>query len=476
MKNSTIALIILCTTSVWAQDSPSATTYKKKVLDQAEVDFVSSYYVQDGQHAAVTGGIGTEKLEDFATNIVVAAPLNEDDVLTVDVGVSAYTSASSSNVNPFTSTSTSTGASGQGIQVINPKPKGTPWQASSGASAEGALFALNTSYSHSNDDRTKIWNAEASISHEFNYNSKGIGGGYTRLYNHKNTELSLKGNAYFDNWTIIYPTELKEYNRYGASFLGNGYFTGVSVFDQTQTVSHLYLPNTFKAWDSTTRNSFSTSFSFSQVLSKKLQFSLFFDILQQQGKLSTPYQRVYFQDKPNYYIGLKEYIPVYTSSSNVGVFQLADDIERMPSKRSKIPLGMRLNYYINEKIIFRSYYRYYWDDWGIKSHTLSIEFPVKLNDAITVYPMYRYYTQTASKYFAPYEQHLSTEKYYTSDYDLAGFDANQYGVGATYNDPLTRFGIFLLGLKNIDFRFNHYVRSDGLTANIASVSFKFLAN
>jgi hypothetical protein len=90
--------------------------------------------------------------------------------------------------------------------------------------------------------------------------------------------------------------------------------------------------------------------------------------------------------------------------------------------------------------------------------------------------MYRYYTQTASKYFAPYEQHLSTEKFYTSDYDLAGFDANQYGVGASYNDPLTRFGIFLLGLKNIDFRFNHYIRSDGLTANIASVSFKFIAN
>ena len=77
--------------------------FKKRVLESTEVDFLASYYDQDGTHSAVSGGIGSEKLNDFATNIVVAMPLNDDDVLTVDLGLSAYSSASSSNINPFES-------------------------------------------------------------------------------------------------------------------------------------------------------------------------------------------------------------------------------------------------------------------------------------------------------------------------------------------------------------------------------------
>ena len=459
---------------IYAQKQDSTAVFKKKVLEGTEVDFVSSYYNQNGQHAAVSGGIGTEKLKDYASNIVVATPLNDDDVLTFDVGISAYTSASSSNVNPFNSILSSTGASGQTTQVNNTKPTGTPWQASSGASGRGALLAVNTSYSHSSNDRNFIWNADVALSTEFNYNSRGLGGGVTKLFNHKNTEVSFKANAYFDNWKIIYPTELNEYNTYGNSFLTSGHFQGVTVLNQNGVGSTLYRPTTFKPWESSARNSFSGSFSFSQVLTKRMQVSLFFDILQQQGMLSTPYQRIYFADKANYYIGDKQYIPIYQSPDNKGVYQLADDIERLPGKRFKLPVGLRWNYFINEKFVLRTYYRYYQDDWDIKAHTFSVELPVKLSDAFTVYPMYRYYVQTQSKYFAPYEQHLSTEQYYTSDYDLSAFVANQYGVGATYTDLLTQFSIFGLKVKNIDFRFNHYARSDGLNANIATISFKFI--
>ncbi len=41
------------------------TEYKKRVLETAEVDYVMSYYTQDGSHASVTGGVGTEKLQDI---------------------------------------------------------------------------------------------------------------------------------------------------------------------------------------------------------------------------------------------------------------------------------------------------------------------------------------------------------------------------------------------------------------------------
>jgi hypothetical protein len=51
------------------------------VLENTEVDVLLSYYNQDGVHSAVNGGIGSEKLSDIASNIVVAVPLNDDDVL-----------------------------------------------------------------------------------------------------------------------------------------------------------------------------------------------------------------------------------------------------------------------------------------------------------------------------------------------------------------------------------------------------------
>ncbi|NNC35078.1 MAG: hypothetical protein HKO09_09385, partial [Croceitalea sp.] len=75
--------------------------YKKRVLESSELDMLFSYYSQDGQNAAVTGGEGTEALTDATSTLVLKMPLNDDDVLTDDVGLSAYTSASSSNVNPF---------------------------------------------------------------------------------------------------------------------------------------------------------------------------------------------------------------------------------------------------------------------------------------------------------------------------------------------------------------------------------------
>jgi hypothetical protein len=437
---------------VFSQESSDSIQFKKRVLESTEVDFLLSYYKQDGSKSAVSGGIGSEELTDLASNIVVAMPLNDDDVLTVDIGISAYSSASSSNINPFDN--------GQ---------KPTPWQSSSGASESDQLLSITANYAHTSDSRNFIWNADVSFSNEYDYNSVGIGGGVAHLFNNKNSEISLKVNAYLDQWQPIYPKELQQYIDFGTNFSN-----GATVWDQNGQATTNYLPSAFQTISSVNRNSYSASFGFSQVLTKKIQVSVFFDVLQQQGLLSTPYHRIYFADKANYYIGQAQYIPEYENESNAGVYKLADDIERLPDNRFKLPIGARLNYYINERFVLRTYYRYYTDNWDIQSHTASIELPIKVSERFTVFPTYRFYTQTQSKYYAPYETHLSTEKYYTSDADLSGFDANQYGFGINYTDIFTGGKIWKLGLKNIDLRFNHYQRSDNLTANIATIGFKFI--
>ena len=411
MKNLFSLFIILFAATIFAQDSTS--TYKKRVLEAPEVDFLASYYTQDGDNAAVSGGIGTEKLTDITPTIVVAIPLNDDDVLTIDAGVSAYTSASSSNIDPFDGSSPA-----------------DPYVASSGASSSDVWFGGNINYSHSSDSRNDIVSAKVSVSSEFDYFSFGFGGTYTKLFNEKNTELSVHANVYLDTWKLLYPIELRQ-------------------------------SSGFNGLDKTNRNSYSIGFGFSQILSKNLQGSLSLDLVQQQGLLSTPFQRIYFSDLPDRF------------REN---FQLADDIERLPDTRFKTAIGGRLNYFINEMFVLRTYYRYYFDDWGINSHTASIEIPIKITDKFTLYPSYRYYNQTAADYFYPYETALSTDEFYTSDYDLSEFSANQFGFGISYTDIFAKLKLARFGLKSIDLKYDYYKRDSGLHYSLISAGFKFVGN
>lgn len=418
-------LVGMLSTTVWSQQSN--TSYTQRVLETSELDVLFSYYDQDGQNAAVTGGEGTEELTDATSTLVLRLPMNQDDVLTVDVGLSAYTSASSSNVNPLDGNNAST----------------TPFDASSGESRKDLLAYINPSYQHSSEDRNSIWSANLYFSTEYDYFSLGFGGSYTRLFNEKNTEVSIGGRLFLDKWNAIYPVELR---------------TG--FFDDRVTGNGTYNPN-FTPFDKENRNSYSVSLSFSQILHKKLQASLLVDVVSQNGLLSTPFQRVYFGDTEAFFID---------------EFQLADDVERLPDSRFKVPVGGRLNYYVNELLVLRSYYRFYWDDWGITSHTASIEAPFKLTDRFTLYPNYRFYTQTAADYFYAKEDALSTFDFYTSDYDLSAYDAHQYGLGVQYKDIFSSAKILTFGLKTIDLRFSQYDRSDGLNAFIVTLGATFVGN
>ena len=455
MKNNIIIIMFLCFGSAWSQQD-STLVYKKRVLETTEVDFLSSYYSQDGNNASVTGGIGTEELTDATATIVVSMPLNEDDVLTIDAGISAYTSASSSNTDPFDD---SDGA--------------TPWSTSSGASASDVWANINADYSHSSDDRNTIWNADLSLASEYDYFSLGFGGGLTKLFNEKNTTIGVSAKVYLDTWNPVYPIELRSFEDNNGN-LTQGLFSNLNIIDQNGNTSLAYNPVNYKSIQDKGRNTYSLSLSFSQILSKNAQFSVFLDLVNQQGWLANPLQRVYFSDVDNYYVGNAASIPNYTSSGNTDVFQLADDIERLPDSRIKIPVGFRFNYYLNEVFTVRTYYRYYFDDWGIKSNTASIEVPIKISQKFTLYPSFRYYDQTEADYFAPYEQNLSTEQFYTSDYDLSKFSANQYGFGISYTDIFSSAHIWELGLKSIDFKYNNYQRNTGLTANYFGLGFKFV--
>ncbi|MEA1787434.1 DUF3570 domain-containing protein [Arenibacter sp. GZD96] len=431
-----VALVGCFIGSTYGQQTP-VESYKKRVLETTEVNFLSSYYSQDGDNAAVTGGFGTEELTDFTSTFVVAIPLTDDDVLTIDAGISAYTSASSSNIDPFDSS--------------NPAD---PFVESTGSSRSDLWASVSGTYTHSSDDRNDIWSATLSVANEYDYFSIGGGGSYTKLFNEKNTEVSVNGHVYIDSWKAIYPIEFRQPGTPGSEDEGEGF----DINDFVVT-GNLNFREAFSEFGSEGRNTYALGFGFSQILSKRLQVSLAVDLVAQDGLLSTPFHRIYFSDVEDTFI------------EN---FQLANDIERLPDTRFKVAVGGRLNYYINEMFVLRTFYRYYSDDWGISAHTASVELPVKIGQKFTVYPSYRYYTQTAADYFAPFEGHLSSSTFYTSDFDLSDYNANQYGFGINYTDIFAKFHLWKWGLKSIDVKYNSYDRSNTLSSSIITTGFTFV--
>jgi len=368
--------------------------YKMKANSkEIEIDFLSGYYQQDGNNGAVTGGIGTEELTDISNIIVVKIPLDSINSLTVSGGADYYTSASTDNINDNVSS----------------------------ASSKDIRAYTNLIYQRKNLKKSQTLGARLGFSAEYDYTSFNAGLSYAKEFNDGNSELSLNGQVFIDNWDLIYPQELR---------------------------GSVSLP-------SSGRQSYNLQLGYAQVINKRLQMLISLDAIYMKGLLSTPFHRVYFAD------------------------QTTPDIERLPSSRLKLPLGIRLNYFPFDNFVVRSYYRFYWDDFGIKAHTMSLETPIKLSNSITVSPFYRYNTQTSADYFAPFEVHNSTDAFYSSDYDLSALSSHKFGLGFKYSPvygisrakvPLTK-KIFMF--KSVELRSAYYKRSTGLNAFIVSLGLSF---
>ena len=88
---------------LYAQSTKDTTVYQQKKLGVEEVNLVSSLYGQNGDHSAVTGGIGTERVTDFANGLELKL-VGQDKTahkhtLTFGLSIDHKTSASSGYVN-----------------------------------------------------------------------------------------------------------------------------------------------------------------------------------------------------------------------------------------------------------------------------------------------------------------------------------------------------------------------------------------
>jgi hypothetical protein len=370
---------------------PDSTSFKSRKLKVEEVNFVSSYYNQNGNNSAVTGGIGTEKLTDFSTILDVSLTRtdyrNRLHTFRIEGGIDHYSSASSDRIDPNTISS---------------------------ASAADNRFYPTVGWTRLDNEHRYAVGAAISFSKEYDYFSKGVNVNFTKFSHDHNREFGAALSAYLDTWKVIYPIELRT----------------------LQTSSGLI--SNPDASGSKPRNSYNASLSLAQVINKRMQLSLMLDLAYQSGQLGTLYQRVYFKDHSVH-------------------------VEHLPTERIKIPAGIRFNYFASDRLLLRSFYRFYSDDWGITAHTAELEIPYKLTPFLSVSPFYRFYTQTAADYFAGYQQHTPQENFYTSDYDLSEFTSHLAGLNLRLNSASGILGINKL--NTLEIRYGHYNRSNGLISN-----------
>jgi hypothetical protein len=384
-----IGLLAASLTSFGQQQS----SYKKKHLKTTDVQMLFSYYTQDNDHSAVTGGVGTEDLQVYAAQLSIDTQKDSLYSFHIDSGIDVITSASTDNIDFVVSS----------------------------ASKNDARTHLNLGYNRMINRKNVSIGINTGFSIESDYFSRALGLSWSKSDAVRQREVSVSLQSFFDDlrWgrldngkpqKLIYPSELRT-----------------------------------KEWfDTYKRNSFNLEMEVYQIINRRIALGIYPGISYQRGLLATPFHRVYFFDD-------EELVRV----------------ENLPDSRLKVPIGFQLNSFVGSRTILRSYYRFYWDDFGIVAHTLSLEAPVKISRVFTVSPSIRFYTQTGADFFRPYKKHYSSQKFFTSDYDLGKIHSYTPGFSISYLPVNSK------SFREIESRYSRYKRSDGLIAHAISIYFGF---
>ncbi|HBI39468.1 MAG TPA: hypothetical protein DDY16_00770 [Tenacibaculum sp.] len=410
-----------------------------KQLDKTQVNILYNYYEQDGNNGAVTGGLGTEKLDNSAPQITISIPVNKVSTFGASIGLDHYTSASTANIDKYGNESTtSASTSSTNIERGN----------SLASEDTRKYFSLN--FNRNIPDKQTIVSVLYGHSEEFDVNSN-----YGKITWQKNSKdgnkfLSINAGIFIDKWLLIYPGEIRAGRNKGV--------VNYSDDDDDDDDDYRNPKSLTKTdYESDTRFTYNIGITFGGNINQRLNASLTAEIIIQRGLLSTPFHRVYFND-----------------GISVEKNKLVK-IEHLPKRRIKKGLGIIANYYLNNFLITRFFYRFYNDDFGITGHTLELEIPLKLDSGLTFYPFYRFHTQTKANHFQPYKQHDLSAEYYTSDYDLSSFETNKTGIGLKFSpsDGVLSFNINKkkkFQFKSLEFRISNFSRTTGLNATSVTLN------
>ena len=222
------------------------TTLAKTQLLNTNISLVMSYYSQDGNHSAVTGGIGTEELTVFAAAGAVGIDLDTNGRLLINLGIDVITSASTDNID---------------------------FNVSSASYHDNRIW-VSAGYEHNFSKRRIQAGILPSASIESDYTSFGIRAWVGYFNKALTSSYSFSFQSYFDDlrWgrlnpdfrrpvTLVYPKELRD----------------TAWFDIYMRYSYVF------------------SFDYQHDINQRMALSIAPGFALQNGLLSTPFHRVFFE-------------------------------------------------------------------------------------------------------------------------------------------------------------------------------------
>ena len=209
----------------------------------------------------------------------------------------------------------------------------------------------------------------------------------------------------------------------GRSIFGNF----VKQFNEQNTILGIGFSQSFDRWFPVFKRNLPKDYrrerkidvSLTQLLSPTSMVQFIYTDLYSNGYLASPYHFI-----------ISDYISKF---------------ERYPDIRKGYALTFKLVKLLTERLATNLSYRYYKDDWDIKSHTFNIELLRDFTENLVLGIRYRYYTQTKAYFSKPIQQYKLNDKYYAIDYRMSEFSSNTLGVSFIYKPE----GKFILNWDNI---------------------------
>lgn len=215
-------------------------------INDWDIELVYSHYMQNGEHSAVTAGIGTEKLRVYAPGLNIKRTKNSN-AFWLNAGVDVVSSASTDKIDDVVSSAS----------ILDNRihadlgfehhfaSKDLRLGASFGSSIESDYFSLN-----------------AQVSFAKNYETKGRSVFFDVQYFNDDLRWGRITENYYKPVTVIYPAELR-----------------------------------YKRWtDLYKRYSYNFRAGFTQIINKRNTVGIFPTFVYQVGLLATPFHRIYFSD------------------------------------------------------------------------------------------------------------------------------------------------------------------------------------
>lgn len=345
----------------------------------------------------------------FEPAVRAEVDLGDDEYINFQVVVDALTGATPNGAHKSKQVQTFTNPSGNGSYTVQP-----------------GEFPLSSTFRDTRVAVTAEWDKPidrlssvllgASVSAEVDYTSLGVSSTYQRDFNNKNTTLAAGVALTFD--TILPIGQIPK----GLNPMRVG---GV---DQQRQGS------------SDTKETIDLMIGFTQIVSRTTLFQLNYTFGNSSG-YHNDYNNVLTVVNPD---GTLTTAPWAAAGTDNRPYLF----EKRPDSRSRNILFFRGVHHLTEDVINASY-RYFTDDWGIKSHTLDFRYRYQLTPRQYLQPHIRYYTQSKADFY----RHdlvqgsdvdasgVANVQYASSDYRVGAFDSTtvglSYGIGLTKNSEFT---------------------------------------